>query len=285
MDSRLHAEVPGTKITPSSPTRPGPPDAFSSPQRQPQGPPSVSNSISPSASMSSMNSGLASAPWAGGSGGLPGSTSSTGAGGISGLPGDRRTVAHGVPSPQGPPVDTTRYSYQEQEVLRDGSSIQPGTRTSSIGAVESHSRTNSATLEGSAFGGHAYGSNSPASASTETFGIPGGLEQAHARNESQHIGAGGVGALGAGAGSTGGVVSASSNPFGVDLVIPYDISGEKGDEAEIERGYRRLTDALQSAGLRIASRPAKEQTKGQEEVWVFVGASDGKVKELIEREQ
>lgn len=290
MDSNLHHEVPGTKITPSSPTRPGPPASYSA---QGEGSPSIANSISPSASMKSMNSGLASAPWAAGSGGVTGSGLSSDSiggsvGGISGLPGDRRTIGHGVPAPKGPPVDSTRYSYQEQEVLRDGSGSgvqDPGARTSSIGAVDSHSHSPNASLgktdeiHGSAFGGRAYGSNSPASASTETFGIPGGLEQAHTKEHPplpQH---------GASVGHAGGILSTGSNPYDVDLVIPYDISGEKSEAPEIERGYRRLTDALQSAGLRIASRPAKGKGKGQEEVWVFVGASDAKIKELVEREQ
>jgi anoctamin-10 len=87
-----------------------------------------------------------------------------------------------------------------------------------------------------------------------------------------------------------------SNPFNVDFVIPYDIS-IKGDRkkgvAEVKEGYEALLRALESeGGLKVASRPAKvsgkdkkEDEKKPEEVWVFVGISDEKAKELVERER
>jgi anoctamin-10 len=86
-----------------------------------------------------------------------------------------------------------------------------------------------------------------------------------------------------------------SNPFNVDFVIPYDIS-IKGDRtkgvAEVREGYEALLRVLEGeGGLKVASRPAKvsgkdkkEDNKKPEEVWVFVGISDEKAKELVERE-
>lgn len=80
-----------------------------------------------------------------------------------------------------------------------------------------------------------------------------------------------------------------SNPFDVDFVIPFDISAHGSDRAgaqqDAAQGYQRLINALQSeGGLRIASRPGRGG-KGAEDVWVFVGASDDKVAELVDREQ
>jgi hypothetical protein len=48
--------------------------------------------------------------------------------------------------------------------------------------------------------------------------------------------------------------------------------------------YDRLVSALESAGLRVTSRPGRAD-KGAEEVWVFVGITDGKVAELVARER
>jgi anoctamin-10 len=87
-----------------------------------------------------------------------------------------------------------------------------------------------------------------------------------------------------------------SNPFNVDFVIPYDIS-IKGDRtkgvSEVREGYEALLRVLEGeGGLKVASRPAKvsgkdkkEDEKKPEEVWVFVGISDEKAKELVERER
>lgn len=87
-----------------------------------------------------------------------------------------------------------------------------------------------------------------------------------------------------------------SNPFNVEFVIPYDIS-IKGDRSkgvsEVREGYEALLRALEGeGGLKVASRPAKvsgkdkkEDDKKPEEVWVFVGISDEKAKELVERER
>lgn len=79
-----------------------------------------------------------------------------------------------------------------------------------------------------------------------------------------------------------------SNPFQVDLVIPFNISLAKGDRAraqtEVRDGYERLLRALEGeGGLRVASRPGRAG-RGQEEVWVFVGVSEEKLTELVERE-
>ena len=80
-----------------------------------------------------------------------------------------------------------------------------------------------------------------------------------------------------------------SNPFQVDLVIPISISLDKKDRAtaqlEVRESYEELLRALErEGGLRIASRPGRAG-KGKEEVWVFVGAGDEKVSELVEREK
>jgi len=87
-----------------------------------------------------------------------------------------------------------------------------------------------------------------------------------------------------------------SNPFNVDFVIPYDIciKGDRTKEvAEVREGYERLLRVLEGeGGLKVASRPAqvsgkdkKEDEKKPEEIWVFVGISDEKAKELVERER
>lgn len=80
----------------------------------------------------------------------------------------------------------------------------------------------------------------------------------------------------------------TSNPFQVDLVIPFSIAVGDGSrlaaQNEIRQGYEELLRALEGeGGLRIASRPGRAG-KGKEEVWVFVGAGEEKVSELVERE-
>ena len=80
-----------------------------------------------------------------------------------------------------------------------------------------------------------------------------------------------------------------SNPFQVDLVIPFSIASGEGDRAqeqtEIRDGYEVLLRALEAeGGLKIASRPGRAG-KGKEEVWVFVRAGEDKVSELVEREK
>lgn len=81
----------------------------------------------------------------------------------------------------------------------------------------------------------------------------------------------------------------NSNPFQVDLVIPFSISIEGKDKAagsrDVREGYERLLNALEGVGgLRIASRVPKGP-KGKEEVWVFVGISEEKLEELQEIER
>ena len=78
------------------------------------------------------------------------------------------------------------------------------------------------------------------------------------------------------------------NPFQVDLVLPFDLSAS-GDrvkaQREIREGYEELLRALEGeGGLRVASRPGRGG-KAKEEVWVFVGAGEDKVSELVERER
>jgi len=82
-----------------------------------------------------------------------------------------------------------------------------------------------------------------------------------------------------------------SNPFHVDLVIPYDISLPKSTrdrqsaQADIREGYEQLLQALEGAGgLKIATKVSPGK-KSKEEVWVFVGASEEKVEELVQLEQ
>jgi len=92
-----------------------------------------------------------------------------------------------------------------------------------------------------------------------------------------------------------------SNPFNVDFVIPLDISIPKGQGqraevvGEIKEGYERLLRALEGeGGLKVGTRPAHSSAKDKkedgkekkvEEVWVFVGISDEKLTELVERER
>jgi len=83
-----------------------------------------------------------------------------------------------------------------------------------------------------------------------------------------------------------------SNPFQVDFVIPYDVSipkGKSGDrvnvQEEIKEGYEALLRGLEGeGGLKVGSRKGRGG-KGQEEVWVFVGISDEKLAELVQRER
>ena len=80
-----------------------------------------------------------------------------------------------------------------------------------------------------------------------------------------------------------------SNPFQVDLVIPFSTALGKGDrlaeQREMREGYEQLLRALESeGGLRVASRPGRAG-KGKEEVWIFIGAGEEKVSQLVEREK
>jgi len=78
----------------------------------------------------------------------------------------------------------------------------------------------------------------------------------------------------------------------VDFVIPYDVSipkGKSGDrvnvQEEIKEGYEALLRGLEGeGGLKVGSRKGRGG-KGQEEVWVFVGISDEKLAELVQRER
>ncbi|WWD06320.1 hypothetical protein V865_004410 [Kwoniella europaea PYCC6329] len=84
-----------------------------------------------------------------------------------------------------------------------------------------------------------------------------------------------------------------TNPYKVDFVIPYSISVYKSQDRqqaqqEIKDGYEELLRVLESEdGLRISTRakPSNNSAKGEEEIWVFVGAEDGKVIELVEKEK
>ncbi|BEJ17630.1 hypothetical protein CspHIS471_0610310 [Cutaneotrichosporon sp. HIS471] len=101
------------------------------------------------------------------------------------------------------------------------------------------------------------------------------------------LGLGNIGSHQEGVGT--GAGADDSNPFHVDLVIPYDISlrGAERREAlyDAQGGYSRLLAALESiGGLRIACRPGRGG-KGAEDIWVFVGASDAKISELAEMER
>ena len=51
---------------------------------------------------------------------------------------------------------------------------------------------------------------------------------------------------------------------------------------EVRATYEDLLRALESVGLRVASRPGR--SKKAKEVWVFVGAGRTKVDELVKRE-
>ncbi|KAL1408823.1 hypothetical protein Q8F55_005637 [Vanrija albida] len=83
-------------------------------------------------------------------------------------------------------------------------------------------------------------------------------------------------------------VAADTNPFRVDLVIPFSVApgaGANRAPAPIAAAYDRLVGALAAeGGLRVTARPGRA-AKGAEEVWVFVGASEGKVAELVARER
>ncbi|KAK4684084.1 anoctamin-10, partial [Tremellales sp. Uapishka_1] len=80
-------------------------------------------------------------------------------------------------------------------------------------------------------------------------------------------------------------LSLQSNPYQVDLVLPFDISSKTKDEREsIRQAYEELLRALEGeGGLRLATRVGRGG-KGQEEVWVFVGAGEEKIDELVEKE-
>ncbi|ORY26484.1 calcium-activated chloride channel-domain-containing protein [Naematelia encephala] len=80
-----------------------------------------------------------------------------------------------------------------------------------------------------------------------------------------------------------------SNPYQVDLVIPFDISLGSTErtvaQQDIREGYERLLHALEGeGGLRVATK-AGRGGKGKEELWIFVGAGDDKIAELVERER
>lgn len=83
----------------------------------------------------------------------------------------------------------------------------------------------------------------------------------------------------------------NDNPYNVDLVVPYSIALSKKDlknrpkaEAEIKEGYVYLLRELEGSGFRLASK-AGRGNKGQEEVWIFVGASEERVEQLVEEER
>lgn len=93
------------------------------------------------------------------------------------------------------------------------------------------------------------------------------------------------------------------NPYNVDLVIPFDISlkgkkDRKEEIAEVREGYELLIRALEGeGGLRVGTKSplvevegkeggdGKKSNKGKEEVWVFVGVGEGKMRELVDRER
>jgi anoctamin-10 len=79
------------------------------------------------------------------------------------------------------------------------------------------------------------------------------------------------------------------NPFNVDLVIPFSIALGSWDrnvaQRYIKEGYEDLIRALEGeGGLRVATKMGRGG-KGKEEVWVFIGATEEKVDELVEREK
>ncbi|WVN88537.1 uncharacterized protein L203_103748 [Cryptococcus depauperatus CBS 7841] len=82
----------------------------------------------------------------------------------------------------------------------------------------------------------------------------------------------------------------NENPYNVDLVLPYDISIGKAErdrqlaEQSIKDGYEELLRALEASGFRVASRGGRG-ARGNEQVWVFVGASEQKVEQLIKEER
>lgn len=74
-------------------------------------------------------------------------------------------------------------------------------------------------------------------------------------------------------------------------MIPYSIALSKKDlknrsqaEVEIKEGYVYLLRELEGAGFRLASK-AGRGNKGQEEVWIFVGASEERVEQLLKEER
>ncbi|XAO22454.1 hypothetical protein I312_101225 [Cryptococcus bacillisporus CA1280] len=83
----------------------------------------------------------------------------------------------------------------------------------------------------------------------------------------------------------------NDNPYNVDLVVPYSIALSKKDlknrsqaEVEIKEGYVYLLRELEGSGFRLASK-AGTGNKGQEEVWIFVGASEERVEQLLKEER
>lgn len=83
----------------------------------------------------------------------------------------------------------------------------------------------------------------------------------------------------------------NDNPYNVDLVVPYSIALSKKDlknrsqaEAEIKEGYVYLLRELEGSGFRLASK-AGRGNKGQEELWIFVGASEERVEQLLKEER
>ena len=83
--------------------------------------------------------------------------------------------------------------------------------------------------------------------------------------------------------------SSNTNPYNVDFVLPFDISIAKGDRVkareEVGQGYLALLTALESAGgLQVASKVPKGK-RGEQEVWIFVSATEDKVKELVDMER
>lgn len=78
----------------------------------------------------------------------------------------------------------------------------------------------------------------------------------------------------------------------MDFVIPYSISTSKASKSksraaiqnEIRDGYENLLRTLEQGGLKVGSKAGRGR-KGHEEVWIFVGASDEKVDELVQREK
>ncbi|TYJ51955.1 hypothetical protein B9479_007444 [Cryptococcus floricola] len=82
------------------------------------------------------------------------------------------------------------------------------------------------------------------------------------------------------------------NPYDVDLVVPYSIALSKKDlknrtkaELEIKEGYEQLLRAIEGhGGFKVATKPGRAG-KGQEEVWVFISASEEKVERLVEEER
>lgn len=75
-------------------------------------------------------------------------------------------------------------------------------------------------------------------------------------------------------------IGSASNPFNVDLVLPFSIAGVGAGS-----DYERLIAALHNeGGLRVTARPGQGDI-GSDEIWVFVAATDAKMSELIQRER